>query len=144
MEINLIWKFHFNKHSLNDLYTAHASQHWTMEEGLQYAAISSGQEIPSIEIEFQETRPEKGDPILKELLIKTKAILRYDRGCTYKNTRPKGWPHREGSWIRFRRSLRSDRECMHKRRLDPQGWPHREDPELHSSRGPRGTQHYQS
>ena len=120
---------------------------------VQYAAISSHQDNPSLAIKLQATWPEKGDPILKDLgptinenlrswsrwphpkgswSMGQKRGLRFDRvRKTTSETRPskpKGWPHREGPEPLNKKSeiLRSDWEWGLKQSR-PKGWPHREE-----------------
>ena len=73
------------------------------------------------------SRPERGDPILKEYRSAIQSKLRYDR-VWEKHTRPAGWPHREGLASTTREGAQRvfvPIEIWDK--IDPTGWPHRED-----------------
>ena len=75
--------------------------------------------------QIDRSRPDRGDPILKEYRPDIQSRLRYDR-VGEKHTRPAGWPHREATKDRWTEEAFVLIECTEKCHTTRYGWPHRE------------------
>ena len=75
--------------------------------------------------QIDRSRPDRGDPILKEYRQDIQSRLRYDR-VGEKHTRPAGWPHREATKDRWTEEDFVSIECAEMCHTTQHGWPHRE------------------